>query len=161
MAPSRCLKQCRLIIKLMNKILWHLHQWIIIKDLKIQISKMRLKLALYYNFTSSPEIIHFICIILCHGGKLIFIVPIFSPSECCLGYPPPPPPPPPPPTHTHTHTHTPPPPPPPPPPPMCLLWPHYRGAMFQELKTTLLHEKSVTWKIMTSVKAKIWKLLVN
>ena len=35
------------------------------------------------------------------------------------------------------------------------------GAMFQELKTTLLHEGSITCKIMTSVKAKIWKLLVN
>ena len=43
MAPSHYLKQCGLIIKLINKILWHLSQWIIMKDLKIPISKMRLK----------------------------------------------------------------------------------------------------------------------
>ena len=46
-------------------------------------------------------------------------------------------------------------------PPHVFLWSHYRGAMFQELKTILLHEESVTWKIMTSVIAKIWKSLVN
>ena len=142
MAPSQYLKQYGLIIKLINKVPWHLYQWIIIKDLKIPISKMRLKLVLWDNFTSSPEIIHFIIFssdnsfVLCHGGKLICIVIIFNPSDCCLlkGNKVPSP---------------------------CLLWPHYRGAMFQELKTTLLHEESVTWKIMTSVKAKIWKLLVN
>ena len=41
-------------------------------------------------------------------------------------------------------------------PPHSLLWPHHRGPMSQELKkTNLLHEESVTWKIMTSsVKAK-------
>ena len=36
------------------------YQWIIIKDLKIPISKMKLKHVLWDNFTSSPEIIHFI-----------------------------------------------------------------------------------------------------
>ena len=43
---------------------------------------------------------------------------------------------------------------------MCLLWPHHRGAMSQE---HLLHEESVTWKIMTSsVKAKFGNgLLTN
>ena len=91
MAPSHYLKQCGLIIKLINKVPWHLYQWIIIKDLKIPISKMRLKL--WDNFTSSPEIIHFTLFssdnsfVLCHGGKLIFImfiVTIFNPSDCCL-----------------------------------------------------------------------------
>ena len=38
---------------------------------------------------------------------------------------------------------------------MCLLWPHHRGVNVQyiqvsELKTHLLHEKSFTWKLMTS-----------
>ena len=93
MAPSHYLKQCGLIITLINKVPWHLHQCIIIKDLKIPISKMRLKLVLWDNFTSSPEIIHFILFssdnsfVLCHGGKLIFImfiVTIFNPSDCCL-----------------------------------------------------------------------------
>ena len=90
MAPSHYLKQCGLIIKLINKVPWHLYQWIIIKDLKIPISKMRLKLVLWDNFTSSPEIIHLILFssdnsfVLCRGGKLIFIVTIFNPSDCCL-----------------------------------------------------------------------------
>ena len=90
MAPSYYLKQCGLIIKLINKVLWHLYQWIIIKDLKIPISTMRLKLVLCDNFTSIPEIIHFISFssdnsfVLCHGGKLIFIVTIFNPSDCRL-----------------------------------------------------------------------------
>ena len=104
MAPSHYLKQCGLIIKLINKVPWHLYQWIIIKDLKIPISKMRLKLVLWDNVTSSPEIIHFILFssdnsfVLCHGGKLIIIVTIFNPSDCYLlkgnKVPPPPPPPP-------------------------------------------------------------------
>ena len=90
MATSHYLKQCGLIIKLINKVLWHLYQWIIIKDLKIPISKMRLKLVVWDNFTSSPEIIHFILFssdnsfVLCHGIKLIFIVTICNPSDCCL-----------------------------------------------------------------------------
>ena len=93
MVPSHYLKQCGLIIKLINKVLLHLYQWIIIKDLKIPISKMRLKLVPWDNFTSSPEIIHFILyssdnsFVLCHGGKLIFItfiVIIVDPSDCCL-----------------------------------------------------------------------------
>ena len=57
MAPSHNLKQCGL-IKLINKILWHLSLWIIIKDLKIPISKMTLKLICWDNFTPSPEIIN-------------------------------------------------------------------------------------------------------
>ena len=174
MAPSHYLEQCGLLIKLINKVPWHLYQWIIIKDLNIPISKMRLKLVLWDNFTSSPKIIHFISFssdnsfVLCYGGKLIFIVTIFNPSYCCLlkgnkvpspcvfcdhttrgqysknlkqtccmG------------SQSHG-TLT-----------MRLLWPHYKGAIFQELKTNLLHGESVTWKIMTSVKAKIRKLLVN
>ena len=58
MAPSHYLKQCGLIIKLINKVLWHLSQCIIMKDLKMPISKMRLKLICWDNFTPSPEIIH-------------------------------------------------------------------------------------------------------
>ena len=58
MAPNHYLKQCGLIIKLINKVLWYLLQWIIIKDQKIPISKMRLKLVCWDNFTPSPEIIH-------------------------------------------------------------------------------------------------------
>ena len=143
MAPSHCLKQYGLIIKLINKVPWHLYQWIIIQDLKILTSKMRLSLVLWDNFTSSPEIIHFILFssdnsfVLCHGGKLIFIVTIFNPSDCCL--------------LKGNKVHS--------------LWGDGGGggggAMFQELKTTLLREESVTWKIMTFVKAKIWKLLFN
>ena len=60
MAPSHYLKQCGLIVKLINRVPWHLYLWIIIKYLKIPIRKMRLKLVLWDNFTSSPEIIHFI-----------------------------------------------------------------------------------------------------
>ena len=90
MAPSHYLVQCGLLIKLINKVPWHLYQWIIIKDLKIPISKMRLKLVLWDNFTSSPEIIHLILFssddsfVLCHGGKLICVVTIFNPSDWCL-----------------------------------------------------------------------------
>ena len=57
-APSHYLKQGGLIIKLIYNFLWHLSQWIIITDLKIPISKMRLKLVCWDNFTPSPEIIH-------------------------------------------------------------------------------------------------------
>ena len=75
-APGRYLKQFGLIIKLINKVLWHSSQWIIIKDLKISISKMRLKLV-WDNFNPSPEIIHLFSSdnsFVCHGGKLIFII---------------------------------------------------------------------------------------
>ena len=58
MAPSHYLKQCGLIIKLINKALQHLSQWIITKDLKIPISKMILKLVWLDDFTPSPEIIN-------------------------------------------------------------------------------------------------------
>ena len=87
MAPSHYLKQCGIITKLINKVLQHLSQWIFIKDLKIPISKMRLKLAWLDNFTPSPEIIH-LCIsdnsFICHGGNLISIVTIVNPSGLCL-----------------------------------------------------------------------------
>ena len=82
--------QCGLIIKLIDKVLWHLSQWISIKDLKILISKMRLKCICGDNFTPSPEIIHLfnndimIIAFLCHVSKLIFIVVIFNPSGLCL-----------------------------------------------------------------------------
>ena len=66
---------------------WHLSQWIIIKDLRIPISKTRLKLVCWDNFTPSPEIIYLFSSddrFVCHGGKLIFIVTIFNPSGLCL-----------------------------------------------------------------------------
>ena len=81
MAPSHYMKQYGLIIKLINKVPWHLYQWIIIKDLKIPISKMRLKLVLWDNFTSSPEIIHFILFssdisfVLCHVASWYLLSP--------------------------------------------------------------------------------------
>ena len=60
MAPGHYLKQCGLIIKLINKVLqhssqWIITKWIITKDLKIPISKMRLKLVWLDNFTPSHE----------------------------------------------------------------------------------------------------------
>ena len=92
------------------------------------------KPVLWDNFTSCPEIINLILFssdnsfVLCHGGKLIFIVTIFKTSVYSRGtrYPP----------HVSFVTTL-------------------QRAMFQELKTTWLHEESVTWKIMTSVKSKI------
>ena len=57
-APSHYLKQCGLIIKLIIKVMWHLSQWIIMKDLNIPISKMRLKLICWDNFTPLLEIIY-------------------------------------------------------------------------------------------------------
>ena len=88
MAPSHYLKQCGLIIKLINKVMWHLSQWITMKDLNIPISKMRLKLTCWDNFTPSPEILHlsstdnsFVCVMVV---ELIFIVTIFNPSGFCL-----------------------------------------------------------------------------
>ena len=84
-APSHYLKQSGLIIKLINKILWHVSQRIIIKDLKIPISKMRLKLLCWDNFTPSPKIINLFSIdFVCHGGKLLSIVTILNPSGLCL-----------------------------------------------------------------------------
>ena len=84
-APSHYLKQCGLIIKLINKVLWHSLHRIIIKDLKIPISKMRLKLVCWDNFTPSPKIIHlFSSDFVCHGGKLLSIVTSFNPSGLCL-----------------------------------------------------------------------------
>ena len=86
-SPSHYLIQCGFIIKLINKVLWHLSQWIITKDFKIPICKMRLKLVSGDNFTPSPEIIHLFSSdnnFVYHGGKLIFIVTIFNPSGLCL-----------------------------------------------------------------------------
>ena len=142
MAPSHYLKQCGLIIKLINKVPWHLCQWIIIKDLKIPISKMRLKLVLWDNFTSSPEIIHFFysAVIIVLFCVMVVSWYLLSPSLILL-------------TAVYSRgTRN---------PPHMSFVTTLQGAMFQELKTTLLQEESVTWTIMTSIKAKIWKLLVN
>ena len=87
MAPSHYLKQCGLIIKFIDKVLWHLSQRIITKDLKIPISKMRLKLVCWDNFTPSPKINTcnlFSSDFVCHGGKLSSFVTIFNPSGLCL-----------------------------------------------------------------------------
>ena len=88
MAPSHYLKQCGLIMKLINKVMWYLSQWITMKDLNIQISKMRLKLICWDNFIPSPEIIHvystdnsFVCVMVV---ELIFIAIIFNPFGLCL-----------------------------------------------------------------------------
>ena len=71
-APSHYLKQCGLIIKLINNVPWHLSQWIIIKYLKMPNSKMRLKLVCWDKFTPRPEIIHLFSSdnsFLHHGGN--------------------------------------------------------------------------------------------
>ena len=83
-APSHYLKQCGLIIKLINNVPWHLSRWIIIKYLKMPNSKMRLKLVCWDKFTPRPEIIHLFSsddIFLHHGGKLIYLL---SPSLILL-----------------------------------------------------------------------------
>ena len=87
MEPSHYLKQCGLIIKLINKVLWHLSQWVIMNDLKIPISKMRLKLICWDNFTPNPEIVNLLSSdnsFVCHGGEQIIIVTISNPSSLCL-----------------------------------------------------------------------------
>ena len=143
MAPSHYLKQYGLIIKLVDKVLCHLSQWIIMKDMKIPISKMRLKLIRWDNFTPSHEMIHlfscdnsFVCVVMVSWYLLSpSLIPLVSVYSGGTRYP----------------TH-------------CRLWPHHRGVMSQELnrKTNLLHKESVEWKIMTSsIAAKIWKRLVN
>ena len=103
-APSHYLKQCRYIIKLINNIPWHTSH--IIKDLKIPISKMRLELECWDNFTPSPQIIQlfindnsFVCVmviadIYCHN--LLSFWPLSIQGEQGTL-------------------------------PMCLLWPHHRG----------------------------------
>ena len=137
-APSHYLKQCGLIFKLINNVLWHLSQWIIITDLKIPISKMRLKLVCWDNFTPSPEIINlfgsdnsFVCVMVVSN---IFFVTIFNPSGLC------------PLKGTRYHAHV-----------SFVTTP--QGGNGCPKNTCCM--KSVTWKIMTSVKAKIWKWLVN
>ena len=133
-APSHYLKQCGLIIILINKVLWHLSQQIIIKDLKKPISKMRLKLVCWYNFTPSRKsfiysaVIFFVMLASCHllSPSLIFQAYVYSRGT---RYPP------------HVSFVTTP-----------------QGGNVP--RTYLLHEESVTWKIMTSsVKAKIWRWL--
>ena len=112
-APSHYLKQCGLIIKLINKVLWQQFRWIIMKDLKIPISKMRLKLIWWDNFTPSHEIINsfssdnsFVCVMVLSWYILSpSIIPLGSVCWRGTGYP-----------------------------PHGLLWPHHRGAMSQELK---------------------------
>ena len=139
-APSHYLKQCGFIIRLISKVPWHLSQWIIIKHLKIPISKLRLKLVCWDNSTPSHEIIHlfnndnsFVCVMVVSwylvSPSLILLASVYS-------------------RRTRYSAHV-------------SLWPHHRRAMSQELKTCVLHKESVTWKIMNSVKAKIWKWLVN
>ena len=64
------------------------------KDLKIPISKMRMKLICLDNFTPSPEIINLFgtrigsdnsfVYVMVVTGELIFIVSIFNPSGLCL-----------------------------------------------------------------------------
>ena len=86
-SPSHYLIQCGFIIKLIYKVLWHLSECIITKDIKIPISKMRLKLAFEDNFTPSPEMIHLFSSdnsFVSHGGKVIFIVTMFNSSGLCL-----------------------------------------------------------------------------
>ena len=109
------------------------------KHLKIPI--MRLKLICWDNFTPSPEIINlfssdnsYICVTAMSWYLLSpSLIPLASVYSRGTRYP-----------------------------PMVFLWPHHRGAMSQELKKTNLLHESVTWKIMTSsVKARIWKWLVN
>ena len=95
-APSHYLKQCRLIIKLINNVPWHLSQWIIIKYLKMPNSKMRLKLVCWDKFTPRPEIIHLFSSdnsFLHHGGKLIYLlspslIPLASVHSRGTRYPP-------------------------------------------------------------------------
>ena len=116
MAPSHYLKQCGLIVKLINKVMWHLSglsQWVIMKDLNIPISKMRLKLTCWDNLTPSPEIIHlfssdnsFLCVMVVSWCSLSpSLIPLASVYSRGTRYP-----------------------------PHGLLWPHHRGAMSQELK---------------------------
>ena len=96
MAPSHYLKQCGLIIKLINTVLWHLFQWIIIKDLKIPISKMRLKLICWGHFTSGPEIVSlfssdnsFVCVMVVIWYLLSRSwIPLASVCSRGIGYPP-------------------------------------------------------------------------
>ena len=53
MTPSHCLKHRGFIIKLINKDLWHLFQWIVIKVLKMPVSKTRLQIVCCDNVTPS------------------------------------------------------------------------------------------------------------
>ena len=140
MAPSHYLIQCGLIIELINKVLWHLSQWIIMKDLQ-PISKTRLKLICWDNFNPSPEIVHlfssdnsFVCAMVVSWYLLSqSLIPVFYLLKGSKV-----------------------------PSPWSFVTTPQGGNVPRTSKTKLLHEESVTWKIMTSsVKAKIWKWLVN
>ena len=83
-APSHYLKQCGLIIKLINRVPWHLSQWIIIRY-----QSVKWDWDLYVGVISASAMKSFINsevikVCLCHSGKLIFIVTIFNPSGLCL-----------------------------------------------------------------------------
>ena len=112
MVPSHYLKQCGLINKLINKVLWHLSQWIIMKDLKIPV-KWDWNLICLDNFIPSPEIIHlfssdnsFVCVMVVSWQLLSqSLIPLASVYSRGTRYP-----------------------------PHSLLWPHHRGPMSQKLK---------------------------
>ena len=125
MAPSHYLKQCGLIIKLINKVMWHLSQWITMKDLNIPISKMRLKLICWDNFTPSQKSFIYSAVIIVLfvswwlswyllSSSLIPMASVYSRG-------------------TRSFVTTP-----------------IGGNVPRTWKTNLLHEESVTWKIMTS-----------
>ena len=126
MAPSHHLKQCGLTIKLINNVPWYLSQWIIIKDLKIPISRMRLKLVCWDNFTPSPEIIH----LFSSDNSFVYDIVVswysLSPSLILLAS-----------IHSRGTRY----------PAHVSFVTTPQGAMSQE---HLLHEESFTWKIMTS-----------
>ena len=142
MGPSHYLKQCGIIIKLINEVLWHLSQWISLKTPRYQ--SVKWDWNLYIGIISSQAlkslIYSAVIIVLFVIGEAdtVFIVTIFNPSGLCLlkGNKVPSP---------------------------CVFCDHTTGGNVP--RTYLLHEESVTWKIMASsvnmVKAKIWKWLVN
>ena len=123
--PKPLPEKCGLIIKLTNKVPWHLSQWIIIKDLKISISKTRLKIVCWDNLPPSPEIDHsvfsnnknFACVMVVHWYSLSpHLISLSTRGKGTL--------------------------------PMCLLGHTTRGAMSQapELSTNLLHKESYHMK---------------
>ena len=90
-APNHYLKQGRLLNKLIHNVPWHLSQQIIIQDLKIPISKMRLKVVRWDDFTPSgiPKITHlfssdnsFVCFMVVSwyllSPSLIFLASVHS-----------------------------------------------------------------------------------
>ena len=99
----------------------YLSGWITIKDLKIPISKMRLKFVCWDNFTPSPEIIH----LFSNDNSFVYVKVMswysLSPSLIYLAS-----------IHSRGTRYP---------------APGGGGAMSHE---HMLHEESVTWKIMTS-----------